>query len=66
MNPENIDFDISIGKVEAQWDKTNENYVVDIYFDRGGSAEYIMDQGQVESFMADPTGSYYNANIRGT
>ena len=57
-------FPISIGAVEAQWDETNENYVVDISFNRGGSAEYVMDEDQLSDFESNPSGSYYNANIR--
>lgn len=64
IESEDQDFEISIGNVEAEWDETNQNYVVNIYFDRGGSAEYIMDQAELDDFVANPTGSYYNANIR--
>ena len=62
--PEDKEFSISIGAVEAQWDEKNENYVVDISFNLGGSAEYIMDEDQLSDFESNPTGKYYNSNIR--
>jgi len=62
--PESKDFTISIGSVEAQWDEENENYTVDISFDNGGSAEYVMDEDQLSDFESNPTGTYYNSNIR--
>jgi hypothetical protein len=62
--PESKDFPISIGSVEAQWDEENENYTVDISFDNGGSAEYVMDEDQLSDFESNPTGTYYNSNIR--
>ena len=62
--PESKEFPISIGAVEAQWDEENENYVVDISFIRGGSAEYVMDEDQLADFESTPTGKYYNKNIR--
>ena len=62
--PEDKEFPISIGSVQAEWDKTNDNYVVDRSFNLGGSAEYVMDEDQLASFEANPTGKYYNSNIR--
>ena len=62
--PESKEFQISIGAVEAQWDEKNENYTVDISFNRGGSAEYVMDEDQLSDFESNPTGTYYNGNIR--
>jgi len=62
--PESKEFPISIGAVEAQWDEENENYTVDISFNRGGSAEYVMDEDQLSDFESNPTGKYYNSNIR--
>jgi hypothetical protein len=61
---EDKSFTISIGEVEAEWDKTNDNYVVTIFFNRGGSAEYIMSPDDLDDFMANPSGTFYNANIR--
>jgi hypothetical protein len=62
--PESKEFPISIGAVEAQWDEKNKNYTVDISFNRGGSAEYVMDEDQLSDFESNPTGKHYNSNIR--
>jgi hypothetical protein len=55
----------SIGSITHEYDEDNENYVVTISFNRGGSAEYIMDIDQLESWLSNPSGGYYNANVRG-
>jgi hypothetical protein len=56
--------DGSIGLITHEYDENNNNYVVGIDFKLGGSAEYIMDIDQLSAWLANPTGGYYNANVR--
>ena len=56
--------DGSIGLITHEYDESNDNYVVGIDFKLGGSAEYIMDIDQLSAWLANPTGGYYNANVR--
>ena len=54
----------SMGNIEYQFDPENDNYVVSIDFDRGGSAEYALDPDTV--FELDSNGgAFYNSSIRG-
>ena len=54
----------SMGNIEYQFDPKNDNYVVSIDFDRGGSAEYALDPDTV--FELDSNGgAFYNSSIRG-
>ncbi len=54
----------SMGSISYQYDKANDNYVVDIAFIRGGSAEYVLDADTVLDFDSGG-GTYYNQSIRG-
>ena len=54
----------SMGNIEYQFDPTNDNYVVSIDFDRGGSAEYALDPDTVFEFDSNG-GEFYNSSIRG-
>jgi hypothetical protein len=54
----------SMGNIEYQYDPKNDNYVVSIDFDRGGSAEYVLDPDTVFEFDSNG-GAYYNSSIRG-
>ena len=54
----------SMGNIEYQYDPKNDNYVVSIDFDRGGSAEYALDPDTVFEFDSGG-GAYYNSSIRG-
>jgi len=56
--------DGSIGLITHEYDESNDNYVVVIDFNLGGSAEYIMDIDQLSAWLDNPTGGYYNANVR--
>jgi len=55
----------SMGDIQYQYDNTNDNYVVDIDFVRGGSAEYILDADTVIELDANG-GAFYNSSIRGS
>lgn len=61
--PDQVD-DGSIGAITHEYDELNDNYIVTIDFHRGGSAEYIMDIDQLSAWLDNPTGGYYNANVR--
>jgi hypothetical protein len=61
--PDQVD-DGSIGDITHEYDEANDNYIVTIDFHRGGSAEYIMDIDQLSAWLDNPTGGYYNANVR--
>ena len=65
VDPEGGEFNGSIGNVQYEYDTTNDNYIVTIDFDRGGSAEYIMDIDTLSNWASEPTGDYYNSSIRG-
>ncbi len=54
----------SMGDIEFEYDPTNDNYVVTIDFDRGGSAEYALDPDTVFEFDSNG-GAFYNSSIRG-
>jgi len=54
----------SMGKITYQYDEANENYVVDIDFTNGGSAEYVLDADTVLDLEANG-GKFYNRSIRG-
>jgi hypothetical protein len=54
----------SMGDIEYQYDPKNDNYVVNIDFARGGSAEYALDPDTVFEFDSNG-GAFYNSSIRG-
>lgn len=54
----------SMGDINYEWDNKNKNYVVDIEFSRGGSAEYVLDPETVKDLDAKG-GTFYNQSIRG-
>ena len=54
----------SMGQITYQYDEANENYVVDIDFALGGSAEYVLDADTVLDLEANG-GKFYNKSIRG-
>ena len=54
----------SMGDITYQYDKENDNYVVDIDFARGGSAEYVLDSDTILELDAKG-GAFYNSSIRG-
>jgi hypothetical protein len=54
----------SMGNIEFEYDSTNDNYVVSIDFERGGSAEYILDPDTLLELDANG-GAFYNSSIRG-
>ena len=54
----------SMGNITYQYDKANNNYVVDIDFTNGGSAEYVLDKDTVLDLEANG-GKFYNKSIRG-
>ena len=54
----------SMGQVTYQYDEANQNYVVDIDFALGGSAEYVLDADTVLDLEANG-GKFYNKSIRG-
>jgi len=54
----------SMGDITYQYDKVNDNYVVEIDFNRGGSAEYALDADTVLELDANG-GTFYNQSIRG-
>jgi hypothetical protein len=64
IDPNGNEFDGSIGKVTYQ-PNGDGSYEVDISFKLGGSAVYTMDADQLQDWINNPTGGYYNANIRG-
>ena len=53
-----------MGQITYQYDEANENYVVDIDFALGGSAEYVLDADTVLDLEANG-GKFYNKSIRG-
>ena len=54
----------SMGQITYQYDEANQNYVVDIDFALGGSAEYVLDADTVLDLEANG-GKFYNKSIRG-
>jgi hypothetical protein len=54
----------SMGDINYQYDEENNNYVVDIEFARGGSAEYVLDSETISELDAKG-GAFYNSSIRG-
>lgn len=54
----------SMGDITYQYDNKNGNYVLDIDFVRGGSAEYILDADTIIELDANG-GAFYNSSIRG-
>ena len=64
IDPDGNEFDGSIGNVTYQ-PSGDGSYEVDISFELGGSAVYTMDAAQLQDWINNPTGSYYNANVRG-
>ena len=54
----------SMGDITYQYDKTNDNYEVDIDFTNGGSANYSLDADTVLD-LESKGGSFYNSSIRG-
>lgn len=54
----------SMGQITYQYDEANQNYVVDIDFTLGGSAEYVLDADTVLDLEANG-GKFYNKSIRG-
>ena len=54
----------SMGDITYQYDKANDNYVVDIDFARGGSAEYVLESETIKELDAKG-GTFYNQSIRG-
>ena len=63
INPDGDEFDGSIGLVTYQ-PNGDGSYEVDIDFSLGGSATYTMDSITLEDWINNPTGGYYNANVR--
>ncbi len=58
------DIASSMGDISFEYDPANDNYVVNIDFNRGGSAEYALDPDTVFEFDSGG-GTYYNSSIRG-
>jgi hypothetical protein len=54
----------SMGDINYQYDEANDNYIVDISFARGGSAEYVLDSDTISELDAKG-GAFYNSSIRG-
>jgi hypothetical protein len=54
----------SMGEITYQYDKASDNYVVEIDFARGGSAEYVLDKDTVLDLESNG-GKFYNKSIRG-
>ena len=54
----------SMGDIEFEYDPRNDNYNLTIDFNRGGSAQYVVDADTL--FELDSNGgAYYNSSIRG-
>jgi len=64
IDPDGGEFDASIGSVTYQ-PNGDGSFEVDISFGLGGSAVYTMDVDQLQDWINNPTGGYYNANVRG-
>lgn len=64
IDPDGNEFDASIGTVTYQ-PNGDGSFEVDIDFLLGGSATYTMDATTLEDWINNPTGGYYNANVRG-
>ncbi len=64
VDPNGNEFNASIGVVTYQ-PNGDGSYEVDIDFGLGGSATYTMDTDQLQEWINNPTGGYYNANVRG-
>ncbi len=64
VDPNGNEFNASIGVVTYQ-PNGDGLYEVDIDFGLGGSATYTMDTDQLQDWINNPTGGYYNANVRG-
>jgi hypothetical protein len=63
IDPDGNEFDASIGIVTYQ-PNGDGSFEVDISFTLGGSATYTMDALTLEDWINNPTGGYYNANVR--
>ncbi len=64
MGPDGIIQLGSLGYAEFQFDKTNDNYVVDVYFKDGSVAKDYILGGSELSDLNDNGAKYYNDNLR--
>lgn len=63
LNPdmgESGEFEISIAKVSYEFDFTNDNYVVTLFFNKGGSYEYILGGDELYDLANRGTEYYLN------
>ena len=63
IDPDGGEFDASIGSVTYQ-PNGDGSFEVDISFGLGGSATYTMDVDQLQDWINNASGGYYNANVR--
>lgn len=64
VDPNGNEFNASIGVVTYQ-PNGDGSFEVNIDFTLGGSGSYTMDTMQLQEWINNPTGSYYNADVRG-
>lgn len=63
IDPDGGEFDGSIGLVTYQ-PNGDGSFEVDIDFALGGSATYTMDVDQLQDWINNASGGYYNSNVR--